>query len=88
VARTTKVPAFIQDPDCTKKQIDAGHDRWIAFEEVRSNRSLAIRVIKAELTKLIVERRRVRRLAEALGVPERVNDVLNLPVNLTRKGAA
>jgi len=88
MARTTKVPAFIQDPDCTKKESDAGQDRWIAFEEVRSNRSLAIRVIDAELSKLIVERRRVRRLAEALGVPERVGEVLDLPVNSTRKGAA
>ena len=88
MARTTKVPALIQDPDCTKKQIDAGNDKWIPFEEVRSNRSLAIRVIDAELAKLIVERRRIRRLAEALGVSERVGEVLDLAVNSARKKAA
>ena len=85
VAKTTRVPAYIQDPDCTKEQIDSGADRWIAFEEVRANRTLAIRVIDAELAKLLAERRRVRQLAEALGVPERVGDLLDLP---TRKGAA
>ena len=33
MAKTTKVPAFIQDPDCTKEQINAGNDKWIAFED-------------------------------------------------------
>lgn len=88
MAKTTKVPAFIQDPDCTKEQINAGNDKWIAFEDVRANRSVAIRVIDAELAKLVVERRRVRQLAEALGVPQRVGDVLDLAVNSARRGAA
>lgn len=88
MAKTTKVPAYIQDPDCTKEQIHVGNDKWIAFEEVRANRSLAIRVIDAELAKLVLERRRVRQLAEALGVPERVGEVLDLTVNSARKGAA
>jgi hypothetical protein len=87
MAKTTKVAALIQDPDCTKKQIDAGDDKWIRFEEVRSNRSLAIRVIDAELSKLIVERRRVRQLAEALGVPKRVNEVLDLAARVVKRTA-
>jgi hypothetical protein len=27
--RIAGVPAYIQDPDCTKAQIDAGEDEWI-----------------------------------------------------------
>lgn len=71
MAKKITVPAFIQDPECTEEQIYAGEDRWIPFEKVRSNRSLAIRVIDAELAKLVAKRRRVRQLAEALGVPRR-----------------
>jgi hypothetical protein len=84
---TTGVPAYIQDPDCTKAQIDAGKDEWIPFEKVRADRSLAIRVVDAELAKLVVERRRVRQLAEALGVPERVSDVLDIGSRFVKRAS-
>jgi hypothetical protein len=87
MAKTTKVQAFIHDPDCAKKQIDAGEDKWIPIEEVRADRNLAIRVIDRELAKLIVERRRVRQLAEALGVPERVSDVLDLEYRQVKRAS-
>lgn len=78
---TTGVPAYIQDPDCT------GKDEWIPFGKVRADRSLAIRVVDAELAKLVVERRRVRQLAEALGVPERVSDVLDIGSRVVKRAS-
>jgi hypothetical protein len=87
MAKTIKVPAYVRDPDRTQKQIDTGAEKWIPLGEVRKDHSLAIRVIDAELAKLVVERRRVRQLAEALGVPERVNEVLDLAARVVKRTA-
>jgi hypothetical protein len=84
---STGVPAYIQDPDCTEAQIAAGDDNWLPFEKVRANHSLAIRVVDAELAKLVVERRRVRQLAEALGVPERVSEVLDIGSRVVKRAS-
>jgi hypothetical protein len=68
---TVKMPAFVRDPRSKK-------EAYVSVDDLRNDRTLAMHAIDAELGKLVFEIRRVRQLATALGVPERVDDILDL----------